>query len=141
MPFNYYLFDLDGTLTDPGLGIKNSIRYALNKHGLLPLSDDTLNRFIGPPLLDSFQKYCGVNEEEAILLLKYYREYFTQKGMFENKVYPGITELLAELINRGKELFVATSKPEPFAIQILEHFELASFFSFIGGSTLDEKRT
>lgn len=141
MRFKNYLFDLDGTLTDPGLGIKNSIRYALCKMGKPILPDETLDAFIGPPLLDSFQKYCNATPEEAETLLQYYREYFKEKGMFENLVYPGIPEVLAKLKSQGAALYVATSKPEPFAKQILEHFDLASYFTFIGGSTLDETRT
>ena len=141
MKFKNILFDLDGTLTDPGMGITNSILFALKKDGLPLLSREELYPFIGPPLIDSFQKYCGVTLEKAQLLLKYYREYFTEKGMFENTVYPGIPAVLEMLQKQGIRLFVATSKPEPFAVRILEHFNLADYFSFIGGSTLDEKRT
>ncbi|MBQ8894006.1 MAG: HAD family hydrolase [Clostridia bacterium] len=141
MKFKNYLFDLDGTLTDPETGIKNSILYALVKCGLPPLTGDTLNAFIGPPLLDSFQIYCGVSPENAKILLQYYREYFKEKGMFENTVYPGIKETLQALKKRGSRLYIATSKPEPFAKQILEHFNLMEYFSFVGGSTLDETRT
>lgn len=135
------LFDLDGTLTDPGIGIKNSLRYALRKFGLSPLPEETLDAFIGPPLLDSFSKYCGVNEKDSKILLQYYREYFSAKGLFENSVYAEIPELLKILLDQGKSLFVATSKPEPYARKILEHFKIAKFFCFIGGSTMDEKRT
>lgn len=141
MKYNCYLFDLDGTLTDPGLGIKNSIRSALNKKGLPPLPEETLNRFIGPPLLDSFEKYCGATHEEAQLLQQYYREYFKEQGMFENSVYPGIPEMLAKLQEQGAKLYVATSKPEQFAKQIIEHFGLARYFTFVGGSTMDATRT
>jgi phosphoglycolate phosphatase len=141
MTFKNYLFDLDGTLTDPGLGITNSILYALKKHGFPLLPKEELYKFIGPPLLDSFEKYCDATPEEAKKLLAYYREYFTEKGMFENTVYPGIKQTLSRLKESGAALFVATSKPEPFAKQILEHFDLAKYFTFIGGSTLDETRT
>ena len=141
MTYKNILFDLDGTLTDPALGIKNSIRYALNKQNRPILDDETLNAFIGPPLIDSFMKYCGANREEAISLVEDYREYFKCKGMFENKVYPMIPEMLNALKNAGCSLFVATSKPEPFAKTILEHFNLSKYFDFIGGSTLQETRT
>lgn len=141
MNYHVYLFDLDGTLTDPGPGIKNSIRYALSKKGLPALSEEILNAFIGPPLLDSFAEHCGATPADAQLLLKYYREYFADRGMFENTVYPGIAEVLAALKERGAKLYVATSKPEPFAKQILAHFGLAPYFDFIGGSTMDETRT
>lgn len=141
MTYKNILFDLDGTLTDPALGIKNSIRYALNKQNRPILSDETLNAFIGPPLIDTFMEYCNVSREEAESLVTDYREYFRSKGMFENKVYPDIPEMLQALKKEGCALFVATSKPEPFAKTILEHFDLAKYFDFIGGSTLQETRT
>lgn len=141
MNFQNYLFDLDGTLTDPGLGIKNSIRYALRSFGLEELSETTLDQFIGPPLLDSFCRYCHVSDEDSRRLLTLYREYFSVTGLFENTVYEGVMELLAELKDRGAKIFLATSKPEPYARQILEHFSLAPFFDFVGGSTMDETRT
>lgn len=141
MKYKNYLFDLDGTLTDPGLGIKNSIRYALDKAGLPTLDDATLNFFIGPPLLDSFQKYCGATPDEAKELVRLYREYFSVTGLFENEVYRGVPELLDELCRRGARVFLATSKPELFAVKILEHFDLMKYFTFAGGSTMDETRT
>ena len=141
MKYKNYLFDLDGTLTDPGKGIKNSIRYALDKAGLAPLDEEILNSFIGPPLLDSFERYCGVTPEESKRLVALYREYFSVTGLFENEVYDGIPEMLAELKARGAKIFLATSKPEPFAIRILEHFGLMQYFTFAGGSTMDETRT
>lgn len=141
MKFQNFLFDLDGTLTDSGPGIINSILYALQKFGLPAVSRESLQSFLGPPLIDSFQHYCGVSAEEAETLVRYYREYFTEKGIFENSLYPGIRATLEALKARGAVLCLATSKPEPFAIQIIRHFKLESCFSFIGGSTLDETRT
>lgn len=141
MAYKNYLFDLDGTLTDPGLGITNSILYALKKQGFPLLPRQELYKFIGPPLLESFQQYCGATKEQSQSLVTAYREYFTQKGMFENVVYNGIPAVLSQLKEQGAALYVATSKPEPFAKQILEHFDLAQYFTFIGGSTLDETRT
>ncbi len=141
MTYKNILFDLDGTLTDPAMGIKNSIRYALNKQNRPVLNDETLNAFIGPPLIDTFMKFCDVTRKEAESLVADYREYFRSKGMFENKVYPMIPEMLTALKKDGCSLFVATSKPEPFAKTILEHFDLAKYFDFIGGSTLQETRT
>ncbi len=141
MSYGTYLFDLDGTLTDPGVGIKNSIRYALSQYALPCLSEQALDAFIGPPLLDSFERYCGVTAADARRLLQLYRDYFSEKGIFENVVYDGIPEMLAELRRRGAALCVATSKPEPFAKRILAHFELDAYFDFIGGSTMDETRT
>jgi phosphoglycolate phosphatase len=139
--YEHYLFDLDGTLTDPGVGIKNSIRYALRKFGLPIPEEAVLDTFIGPPLLDSFAIHCGASPEDARKLLTLYREYFSEKGIFENTVYEGIPETLSALKQRGAKLYLATSKPEPYAVRILEHFDLLSHFTFVGGSTMDETRT
>ncbi len=141
MIFKNILFDLDGTLTDPGLGIKNSIRYALNKEKLPALPEETLNSFIGPPLIESFMRYCGATEAEGRHLTEVYREYFREKGLYENVVYPGVQETLQKLVKQGHRLFVATSKPEPFAKTILEHFDLLKYFLFVGGATMNETRT
>ena len=141
MKYKNYLFDLDGTLTDPGVGIKNSIRYALQRFGLPQLEDSVLDKFIGPPLLDSFAKYCGASPEEAKTLLVLYREYFSDRGIFENEVYEGVRETLAALKIAGAKVCLATSKPELFAEKILQHFGLSEYFDFVGGSTMDETRT
>ncbi len=138
--YEVILFDLDGTLTDPAEGITNSVAHALAKRGITVEDRSELNSFIGPPLTDSFEKYYGMTHEEAVKAVEDYREYFKPKGMFENKVYEGIPEMLAELRNAGKNLIVATSKPEVFAKRILEHFSLDGYFDFIAGSTLDGSR-
>lgn len=137
---DYVLFDLDGTLTDPAEGITNSVAHALMKRGITVEDKSELNSFIGPPLTDSFEKYFGFSHEEAILAVEDYREYFKPKGMFENKVYEGIPEMLHGLKKAGKRLIVATSKPEVFAKRILEHFSLDGYFDFVAGSTLDGSR-
>lgn len=134
------LFDLDGTLTDPAEGITNSVAHALAKRGITVEDKRTLNSFIGPPLTESFEKYYGMVHEEAIAAVEDYREYFKPKGIFENEVYEGIPEMLAELKEAGKRLIVATSKPEVFAKRILEHFSLDCFFDYIAGATLDGSR-
>lgn len=139
--YNYILFDLDGTLTDPGVGITSSVAYALNKYGISTTRLSDLNPFIGPPLIDSFQKYYGFDKIRSREAVQFYREYFCQKGMFENEVYDGIDSFLQGLIDAGKKLYVATSKPEVYSVKILEHFDLSKYFIFIGGSTLDETRT
>ena len=134
------LFDLDGTITDSAPGIINSAAYALNKFGI-PVEDrSTLRRFIGPPLQQSFMQFYGLSADEGKLGIKYYREYYTTKGIFENALYDGIPELLGALKAAGKRVLLATSKPEPFAVQILEHFGIAQYFDLIAGATLDEKR-
>lgn len=139
--YQYYLFDLDGTLTDPALGITNSVMHALEKFGIEVQDRTQLYKYIGPPLMDSFTQYAGLSESDARLAINYYREYFAPTGKFENVVYDGIAQMLAELKSMGKTLIVATSKPEPFSVDILKHFELYDYFDFVAGSTLDETRT
>ena len=141
MKFKNILFDLDGTLTDPALGITNSILYALEQTYRPCPPREELYFFIGPPLVDSFRDYCKISTEEARRMVDIYREYFSVKGLFENTVYEGIPETLATLKANGAHLFLATSKPEHFAIQILDHFDLSKYFDFIGGSTMEETRT
>jgi len=139
--FDYIFFDLDGTLTDPALGITNSFKHAIAKFGLEIPSYETLCSFIGPPLPDTFKNHFGFDEEKAQLGVKYYREKYADTGLFENDVYTGIPELCKKLKDLGKHLTVATSKPEHFAIQIMEHFDLAKYFDFICGSNMDESRS
>lgn len=135
--YNYILFDLDGTLTDSAEGIINSVIYALNKKGIQETDRAKLTVFVGPPLLDSFMKYYGMTEAEAKDSIVKYREYFSEFGWKENLVYDGVPQMLKQLKEDGRHLFVATSKPEVFAKRILEHFDLAEYFEYIGGSTLD----
>ncbi|HPS34946.1 MAG TPA: HAD-IA family hydrolase, partial [Oscillospiraceae bacterium] len=141
MSYKIILFDLDGTLTDPGLGITNSVKYALERFGIHVGDNKQLYPFVGPPLIDSFMKFYGFSREQAEKAVVCFREYFKDKGIFENVPYAGIKKLLAELKAAEKTLVIATSKPEVFAKQILEHFGLAEYFSFVAGSTLDETRT
>ena len=136
----YLFFDLDGTLTDPSIGITNSVMYALERFGFEPPKREELYCFIGPPLVHSFKKYYNMSEEEGEKALKIYREYFSVKGLFENEVYPGIREMLENLKNKGYKLVLASSKPEIYVKQILDHFDLSRYFHFIGGSDLDETR-
>ena len=138
--YDIILFDLDGTLTDPGEGITNSVAYALEKCGVPAPDRSSLYRFIGPPLLDSFKGFYCFSEEKARKAVAYYREYFQEKGMWENQVYDGVEEMLKTLRDAGKRLLVATSKPELFARQILTHFGLAQYFEYIAGATMDETR-
>ncbi|MBQ2699007.1 MAG: HAD family hydrolase [Firmicutes bacterium] len=139
--YDYILFDLDGTLTDPVLGITNSVAYALNKFGITVNDRSELHKFIGPPLIDSFMGFYGMSREDAEQATAYYRENFRAGGMFENEVYPGIPELLAELQAQGKKIILATSKPEEFAVKILQHFDLAQYFDFMGGASMDGTRS
>lgn len=135
--YNTVLFDLDGTLTDPGIGITNSVMYALKKFGMEVEERASLFRFIGPPLKDSFMEFYGFDEEKAEQAVTYYREYYRDKGIFENHVYDGIPELLQQMRKAGRKILLATSKPEVFAKQILEHFDLSQYFDLIAGSDLE----
>lgn len=137
MNFNTILFDLDGTITDPALGITNSVIYALKKFNIAPPPREELYKFIGPPLANSFEKYYNLTTEDSYKAVDYYREYFAPKGLFENKVYQGVQKMLSDLKNQGKRIILATSKPKIFADKILEHFDLAKYFEFTVGSNLD----
>lgn len=139
--YNTVLFDLDGTLTDPGEGITNSVAYALNKFNITVDNKSQLYNFIGPPLVDSFMKYYNFNKDDALLAVDYYREYFGVTGIFENKIFEGIPELLSKIQKSGRKIALATSKPEQYATRILEHFNLSQYFDFIGGATMDETRS
>ena len=140
MRYEYILFDLDGTLTDSAIGITNSVKYALNKFGIEVVNGGELNRFVGPPLMDSFINYYGFSEEQAKTAVEYYREYYVEKGIFENLVYDGCENMLQSLKDNGMKLIVATSKPEIFAKQILEYFDIAKYFTYIAGSNIDGTR-
>ena len=136
----HILFDLDGTLTDPGMGITNSVAHALSHFGITVTDRTQLYRFIGPPLMDSFMEYYGFTEEQATEAVRVYREYFADKGWAENTVYEGIEAMLSELVAAGKTLLVATSKPQVFAERILNHFGLAHYFTHICGVALQAPR-
>ena len=139
--FDYLFFDLDGTLTDPAPGITNSFKYALKYFGREIPSYETLCTFIGPPLQDTFKNLLNFEDDKIPEAIKKYREYFAEKGLFENSVYPGIPELLSTLKQNGKKLVVATSKPEDFSIRIIEHFGLSQYFENVCGSLKDQTRT
>ena len=141
MEIKTVLFDLDGTLTDSGPGIMAGVQYALNKYGMEVDDFSRLRCFIGPPLKEQFQKFCGFSDEEGVRAVEYYREYYRDKGIFENEVYDGISELLRELKGAGLKVIMATSKPEAFAVTIAEHFGISRYFDFIGGSLMDGRRT
>ncbi len=135
------LFDLDGTLTESGEGIINCVQYALEKLGKKEEHPENLQCFIGPPLKEQFMKYAGLGEEEGEKAVVYYRERYTTTGIFENRLYPKIPELLELLKINNKILAVASSKPEVYVKQILEHFQIADYFTAIVGSELDGRRT
>ena len=132
------LFDLDGTLTDPAEGILNSIRHSLTYYPEVKVPElETLKKFIGPPLWESYVKYCGMDKQTAEEAVEHYREYFRPTGIFENKLYDGIPELLAKLKEAGVKVRLATSKPDVFARRILDHFGITEYFASVQGSALD----
>ena len=134
------LFDLDGTLTDPKEGITRSVQYALSKLGIYADTEE-LVRFIGPPLVESFATFFSLSPSDCELAAKYYRERFSQVGIFENAVLDGIPEMLEKLVSAGAALALATSKPLVFAERILERYSLSRFFSVTVGSGLDGSLT
>ncbi len=139
--FDYILFDLDGTLTDPKLGITRSVQYALRALGIEEPSLDKLEPFIGPPLTDSFREFCGLDDAQICIAIDKYRERFAVQGLYENEIYPGVAKMLADLRAEGRKLAIASSKPTLFVEQILDHFEIRAYFDYIVGSNMDGTRS
>lgn len=135
--YKYVFFDLDGTISDSGPGIRNAVRYALNKYGMSESDEKKLNRFVGPPLYDSFAMFYGFSKERSVEAVKFFREYYVDTGLYENTPYDEIENVLKTLKNAGKKLIVATSKPERLAVKILGHFGLSKYFDEIAGATDD----
>lgn len=140
MKFKYILFDLDGTVTDSGPGIMNSVKYALAQYGIENPDPAVLRRFVGPPLHDSFERYYGFTPERAKEAVNCYRTYYAAGGIFENALYDGMEETLKQLQEAGCVLCLATSKPQVFAEQILDHFGIRKYFTVVVGSFLDGTR-
>lgn len=138
--YQYIFFDLDGTLTDPREGITKSVQYALKCMGIEEQDLTKLEPFIGPPLLESFAEYYGFTVEQARQGVDYYREYFSEKGVFQNQLLEGVPKLLTSLKTNGKVICIASSKPEVFVRMILEHFQVDSRFDYICGGSMDESR-
>lgn len=135
------LFDLDGTLTDSGPGIMNCVQYALEKIGRPEPDVQKLRVFVGPPMIRQFMDYAGIDEDEARQAVVYYRERYVPTGIFENSVYPGMSELLAFLKAKGYKVAVASSKPEFMVKTVLEHFELLQYFDELVGAAPDGSLT
>ena len=136
------VFDLDGTLTDSMEGIANSAGYALKKMGMDDFDKKRLRKFMGPPIRNAFREIAGLEGEQIEQAVAFYREYYAEKGIFENNPYEGIKEMLANLADSGKVLSVATFKPEVYAVKVLEYFDLLKFFRHVSGSGLsDDKAT
>jgi len=134
MSFSHILFDLDGTLTNPRLGIGNSLRYALQQMQIGGYSDEILERFVGPPLQDGFKNLFGLNDRNAELAVEHFRVYFGEKGLYENEPYPGIGELLNKLHTLGKRVYVVTSKLEKYSKMIIRHFEFDRYIDDLIGA-------
>ncbi|MDW7671966.1 MAG: HAD family hydrolase [Bacillota bacterium] len=139
--WQHILFDLDGTLTDSKKGITRGVQHALAHFGIEVMDLNALEAYIGPPLLDSFMELHGMDEGQAREAILKYREYYTSKGILEHTVYEGIPELLLALKQKGRKLYLATSKPTDFAEKIIEEDGLTDLFEGIYGSYLDGRRT
>ena len=136
----YLLFDLDGTLTDPKVGICTCVQYALSSFGIEEPDIDKLEPFIGPPLKDSFMQFYQMSEAQAEAAVAKYRERFSDVGLFENTLYEGVPHMLQALCGKGMFLAVASSKPTVFVERILEHFQIRKYFKVVVGSELDGRR-
>ena len=139
--FDNLFFDLAGPLTDPAEGITNSLAYALDYLKIEYPSKEALTRHIGPPLKYTFTVDYGLDDETADLALKKYREHFTEIGIFENRLFGGIKELLSDLKKNSKKIYLATTKPRPFAERILEHFDIIEYFDVVSGSEFNGERS
>lgn len=140
LDYDWLLFDLDGTLTDPFEGITRSVEYALNAFGIEIEDRRVLAPFIGPPLVESLTERYGFTMEDAVAAVAKYREYFAVKGLYENELFEGIPELLSDCRKAGYKISMATSKPTHYARIIAEHFDIARYFDAIHGSSLDGTR-
>ena len=140
--YDTILFDLDGTLTDSGLGITKGVQYALGQMGYEVPPREALFSFIGPPLHKSFQRHCGIDEEAAKEMVRRFRVYYNEMGgILENEVYEGVRELLRDLKMAGKRLMIATSKPQAAAELVMHHFGLDEYVPEIIGGTDDTRNT
>jgi len=138
--YDIIAFDLDGTLSDPSRGLISSFVYAFKKMGVDYGDPESLRRFIGPPIYEEWQKDPGFTPEESSRALLIFREYYQVYGWWDNELYQGVPEMLAELKSKGKKIILATSKPEVFAKKILRLFDIAKYFDFIGGAATDKTR-
>jgi len=138
--FSHIIFDLDGTLTDNTSGIKNSLRYALEQMQITDFPENTLEKFIGPPLQWGFSNLFGLNERNTNLAVEYFREYYSENGWHQNIPYEGIIDMLEELNYSGVKMYIATSKLEKFAIKIVEHFEFDKYILCLNGADYGGKK-
>ena len=138
MSWDAVLFDLDGTLTHSERGVANAVKYALEGLGYPPEPEEQMRRFLGPTLYHSFGVTIGMPEADAREAVRLYREYYDDVGAYENELYPGIPELLTDLVGAEKPLAVATSKVEYAAVAITRHFGIDTYFDAIVGAGADE---
>lgn len=132
--FSHVIFDLDGTLTDNTRGIRNSLLYAMEHMQIHGYSEKILEKFIGPPLQWGFSNLFGLNERETKMAVEYFRDYFSEKGLYENEPYPGVYEMLEKLHFNGIKMFIATAKLEKYAQKIIEHFEFDRYITQLKGA-------
>lgn len=141
MKNNYILYDLDGTLTDPRVGITKSIEYALAHFGIDVENLNELTKFIGPPLRDTFREYYSFSDSDVKVAVDKFQEYFAEQGLYENIIYDGIAEMLRAQYEDGRKIVLATSKPQVFAHKVLEQFKIDKYFELIVGSELSGERS
>ena len=139
--YDVVIFDLDGTVSNPEKGITESFRYALSHLNVKIPSQQTLRTFIGPPLWETFSEKYEFNKSKTGEAVRFWREYFTDKGIYENKLYDGMEELLQKLVDRGLKIAIATTKPQVFADRVVRHFKIDNLFSLVVGSDLDGGRS
>lgn len=138
--YRYFLMDLDGTISNPKEGVTKAVAYALKSYGIIENDLNKLCKFIGPPLTDSFRQYYGFAEEQSQEAILKFREYYTDRGIYENFLYDGIENLLMSVTLAGGKVILATSKPEIYAKKILKRFSIHKYFSFVAGSNMDLTR-
>ena len=137
MKYQSVIFDLDGTLSDNSEGIMKGVRYAMEHFGVRDIPEETLRKFIGPPLHDTFSGIFGLSREEADNAVALYREYYRPTGIFQNRLYDGITDMLSTLKDAGAKLYVCTSKPQEMTDRIMEYFDITDQFEMVVGASLD----
>lgn len=140
MKYRYFIMDLDGTVTDPRMGITKAVAYALKQYGFIIENLDSLCDFIGPPLTESFQQYFGFSEEQSKEAVLKYREYYIPYGIYENHLYEGVEHLLENVVKHGGRIILATSKPQILAEKILRYFQIDKYFDYVSGSNMDLTR-
>lgn len=140
MDKKHIFFDLDGTIINSEKAVLFCVDYAIKKMGIPDVPYDTKLKFLGPPLAQSFMKYCGQNEEEAAKALSFFREMYSTKGVYMATLYDGIADMLKQIFDSGRKIYLATSKPEKFAKMILSDLNIIKYFTFVAGASMDETR-